>query len=434
MSSMPPTTRSAAPTTHPGAPITRRGAPTTGARLLAGPPLSAGAESFHDHRLRLGRLPDSARGLIPTLDRSGLLGRGGAAFPVARKWSAVARAGGGDAIVLVNGAEGEPLSAKDRTLMAARPHLILDGAQIAAHAVGARAIVLYVGDAHADARRALERALVERGQSRVSTHIVAAPDAFVAGEESAAVHFVNAGDARPTATPPRPFERGVGGRPTLVQNVETLAHVALIARHGDEWHRSAGRGQTRGTTLVTLQKDGRGVVHEIEYGTRVGEIVGGQGAGSADAQAVLLGGYHGTWLRREDAWALPLDPGSLRAAQLHLGTGVIGLLPYGACGVSSAARITDYLAAQSAAQCGPCVFGLRAIADALLRLAGRSGTPDDLARVQHWTSLLSGRGGCRHPDGAAVMIGSALATFAEDFASHAQRRGCLARQAKAFAA
>jgi NADH:ubiquinone oxidoreductase subunit F (NADH-binding) len=239
---------------------------------------------------------------------------------------------------------------------------------------------------------------------------------------------------RPTTKPPRPFERGIAGRPTLVHNVETLAHIALIARFGDQWHRQAGRGQTRGTTLVTLQRDGRGVVSEIEFGTRVGEVVASQGAAPDSAQAVLLGGYHGTWLPREDAWALPLDPATLRAANVMMGTGVIGLLPHGACGVASAARITDYLAAQSAAQCGPCVFGLRSIADAMLRLSGGSGSTEDLARIQRWTALLTGRGGCRHPDGAAVMISSALVTFAEDFTTHARRRGCLAARSKAVAA
>lgn len=408
--------------------------PAAGGRLFAGPPPAAGAESYRDHQHRLGPLPPATRGLIQTLDKSGLLGRGGAGFPVARKWAAVAHAGGADAAILVNGAEGEPLSAKDRTLMAARPHLVLDGAQLAAQAVGARDIVVYVGEGHTDARRAFQRAIVERTNARVRTHLVAAPDAFVAGEETAAVHYINDGDARPTSKPPRPFERGIGGRPTLVHNVETLAHVALIARYGDAWHRSAGRGQTRGTTLVTFQRDGQGSVSEIEYGTRVGEVAAAQGAQSSAAQAVLLGGYHGTWLRRDDAWALPLDPATLRAANVTMGTGVIGLLPHGACGVASAARITDYLAAQSAAQCGPCVFGLRSIADAMLRVAGGSGSADDVARIERWTALLSGRGGCRHPDGAAVMIGSALIAFADDFAAHSRRRGCVARAQSAVAA
>ena len=139
------------------------------------------------------------------------------------------RRAGGRPVVLVNGAEGEPLSSKDRTLLRLRPHLVLDGALIAADAVGADRIELYIGSEHRDARLALRRAISERPDIRHPLRIVDAPATYVAGEESAAVHFVNEGDARPTTTPPRPFERGIGGRPTLVQNVESLAAAALIA-------------------------------------------------------------------------------------------------------------------------------------------------------------------------------------------------------------
>ena len=222
------------------------------ARLLAGPALDAGAEPLSSHVARLGPLPGPTErlGMAPLLESAGLLGRGGAGFPVGRKWSSVASRSEGRAVVLANGAEGEPLSAKDRVLMSTRPHLVLDGAELAAAAVGADQVVIYVGSEHRAARAAIERAMDERMAdmsriaTRVPTDLVAAPPTYVAGEESAAVHFVNDGDARPTTTPPRPFERGVDGRPTLVQNVESLAHAALIARYGDEWYRGTGRAET----------------------------------------------------------------------------------------------------------------------------------------------------------------------------------------------
>jgi NADH:ubiquinone oxidoreductase subunit F (NADH-binding) len=229
-------------------------------RLLAGPPLAAGAESLADHRARLGQLPRVRDGeaLIRTLADSGLLGRGGAGFPVARKWSTVAGRPDGRAFVLANGAEGEPLSAKDRTLLASRPHLVLDGAQLAAAAVGAEQIVLYVGREHRAARAALTAAIAERTTARaVPIALVIAPPSYVAGEETAAVHYLNEGEARPTGTLHRVYERGIGGDPTLVQNVETLAHVALIARRGDGWYREVGGG-VGGTALVTLDGDPRG--------------------------------------------------------------------------------------------------------------------------------------------------------------------------------
>jgi len=179
-------------------------------RLLAGPPAAAGTESWPDHRARLGGRPDgpSARDTIPALEASGLLGRGGAGFPVGRKWRSVAeRAAETRArpVVLVNGAEGEPLSSKDRTLLRLRPHLVLDGALIAADAVGADRIELYIGSEHRDARLALRRAITERSDIRLPLRIVDAPATYVAGEESAAVHFVNEGDARPTTTPRADF-------------------------------------------------------------------------------------------------------------------------------------------------------------------------------------------------------------------------------------
>jgi NADH:ubiquinone oxidoreductase subunit F (NADH-binding) len=333
----------------------------------------------------------------------------------------------------VNGAEGEPLSAKDRTLMATRPHLVLDGALLAAEAVGADQVVLYVGSIHAAARAAMARALAERtGRLSLPIAIVDAPDTYVAGEESAAVHFVNVGDARPTTTPPRPFERGVGGQPTLVQNVESLAHAALIARHGDEWYMRMGRGPTRGTALVTVGAGERAGVQEIELGSSVGEVATIVGALRQDHQAVLLGGYFGGWTPLADAWDLSLDPIQMRADGLAFGCGVLSFLSDRACGVQATARIIAYMAGQSAAQCGPCAFGLRAIADATGRLADLAAHPDDLDRIARWADQLVGRGACRHPDGAVGLLHSGLRTFGDEFAAHGRgrcERAALARRA-----
>jgi NADH:ubiquinone oxidoreductase subunit F (NADH-binding) len=400
---------------------------TSPLRLLAGPPLGAGAESWHDHYARLGPLPTgaSARNVIPALEASGLLGRGGAGFPVGRKWRTVAERSAGDAVVLVNGAEGEPRSAKDRALMTLRPHLVIDGAQLAADAVGADEVILYVGSAHVAARSSLEAAVAARGRSlTVPISIFAAPDRYIAGEESAAVHFVNDGDARPTTTPPRPFESGVAGRPTLVQNVESIAYAALVGRAGGDWYRAAGRAVTRGTGLVTVSGVSRPGVREIELGTTVGEVAGMAGTERGVAPAVLLGGYFGSWATTEDVWNLPLDPAGLRQVGRAFGSGIVSFLPAGTCGMAATARIMDYMAGSSAAQCGPCAFGLRAIADATERLARGKGTSDDLARIERWTGQLAGRGACRHPDGAVGLLASALRVFGSEFLRHAAGRGC----------
>lgn len=397
-------------------------------RLLAGPAATSGPESYADHVGRLGRLPGdaAAQATIPVLEASGLLGRGGAGFPVGRKWRSVAEQAGGAPVVLVNGAEGEPLSAKDRTLLHLRPHLVLDGALLAADAVGADRVALYVGSAHRDARESLRRALMERPRVRPAIRLFDAPATYVAGEESAAVHFINDADARPTITPPRPYQRGVDGRPTLIQNVESLAHAALIGRFGDGWYRETGRDATPGSALVTISGSAADGVREIEIGMTIGELAGHVGAGREprDRQAVLLGGYFGGWVSSDGSWDLPLDPTTLRVAGSAFGCGVVAFLGNGGCGVRATSRIMNWMACQSAAQCGPCVFGLRAIADATARIANGSPERDDLARIERWSEQLAGRGACRHPDGAVGQLLSSLRVFGSEWELHQHRRRC----------
>lgn len=400
-------------------------------RVLAGPPLTGPAESLADHTARLGPLPlaTASRTLIPALEATGLLGRGGAGFPVGRKWRAIAeRPSPAAAVVVVNGAEGEPASAKDRVLMEQRPHLVLDGAILAADAVGADEIVVYVGREHTDAVRVMSGAVAERAAGiRPRLRLVEAPIGYVAGEATAVVHYLNSRDARPTTTPPRMSERGVDGRPTLVQNVESLAHVALIARFGPDWYRSAGRATSRGTALVTLSGPVRQPgVKEIELGVTLGDLVAESGGVTASVGAVMLGGYFGTWARPETAWPVALDPAVMKEQGLAFGCGIIGLLPANECGVAASARVLGFLAQGSAGQCGPCLHGLGAIAEAIDRLAVGRAKDDDLDNLHRWAEMVAGRGACRHPDGAVQHLTSALDVFADDFESHLDRRHCLA--------
>jgi NADH:ubiquinone oxidoreductase subunit F (NADH-binding) len=323
--------------------------------------------------------------------------------------------------------------------MRTRPHLVIDGALLAADAVGARRVFVYVGEEHVAAHAAIARALAERaGADRAAgappIEVVAAPATYVAGEESAAVHYLNAGDARPTTVPPRPFERGVDGRSTLVQNVESLAYAALIGRLGPAWYQQAGRSETRGTTLVTIAGAPRSGVLEVELGTTIAELALDAGVPFAVGSPVLLGGYFGTWVAGEAAWNTPLDPMGLRRAGASLGAGIVAFLDPGECGVRVTARTLDYAAGQSAAQCGPCVFGLRAIADAAARIADRRADQDDLLRISGWSRTIAGRGACHHPDGAAGLLQSAMRVFDRDFAAHQHHRQCLAPRASGRAA
>jgi NADH:ubiquinone oxidoreductase subunit F (NADH-binding) len=393
--------------------------------LLAGRDVREGVEALNAHTARLGARPRGGADVLGALEKSALRGRGGGAFPVVTKWRSVADRRGPSRAVLVNGAEGEPLSHKDRVLMTARPHLVLDGAALAAETLGADEVVVYIGEQHTGAREAMRRALLERpAGERSRTRFVTAPPRYVAGEESAAVHCVNDGVAVPTSTPPRPFERGIADRPTLVQNVETLAHVAMIARFGGEWFHSIGAGAP-GTVLLTLSGAVRapGVV-EVAQGSTVAQAVDAAGGLTDTPAAVLLGGYFGGWIDARSAWSTSLDAAALRAGGATLGCGVVSVLGADHCGVLETARIVSYLADESARQCGPCVFGLRAIADAVQRIAAGIAHADDLGRARRWATQLRGRGACHHPDGAAAMLLSALDVFADEFARHHERLGC----------
>jgi NADH:ubiquinone oxidoreductase subunit F (NADH-binding) len=403
-------------------------------RLLGGPPLDGAPERFAAHVARLGALPQGAatRDLIAAIESSDLLGRGGAGFPVGRKWRALAERQSGRAVVVVNGAEGELASTKDRVLMAHRPHLVIDGAVLAAEAVGADEIVLYIGREHHVAVAAMRRALMERADTiRQQVRVVEAPVGYVAGEASAAVHYINSGDARPTTTPPRVSVRGVRGGPTLVQNVESLAYAALIARFGAPWYKSLGRSITPGTALITISGAVETAgVQEIELGTTVGEVAASVGAVRRLVRAVIVGGYFGTWGSVDAAWDIPLDPAELRGQGLTFGCGMVGLLGTDRCGVAATAEIMDYMAGESAAQCGPCKFGLRAIADAAVRLAHGTAGKTDMVDIERWLSLVVGRGACHHPDGAAQLMVSALDVFGEEFSYHARTGRCSIEQVR----
>ena len=404
--------------------------------LFAGPAPSGGQEGWASHHGRVGPLPSAAdaRGLIPVLEASGLGGRGGSGFPVGTKWRSVATRSRGDAVVVANAAEGEPRSAKDRALLALRPHLVLDGAVLAAEAVGARDVILYVGTEHRPAVEAARRAIAERatashGRGRhrePAIQLVEAPVGYVSGEATAVVRFLNGGEAKPASRPPMPSDQGVRGLPTLVQNAESLAWASLIARHGDAWYRSLGRGgATPGGALVTLSGPVAAPgVREIRFGTTLRELVAAAGGLTADVQAVMIGGYFGGWVAVKPMWDAPLDPQSLAARSLGFGCGVVALLPADACGVWATGQVMTYMAGESARQCGPCVFGLGAIAGATRRLAAIHPNDDDLQDIVRWSEMIAGRGACHHPDGAAELLRSGLQVFGEEFRLHQYAHRC----------
>lgn len=329
------------------------------------PLLDAAARDEDEHIARNGPLPwqHTPGALIAALAEAGLTGRGGANFPT---WRKLARTSVADRpVVIANAAEGEPASRKDKVLLQQCPHLVLDGLQLAAEAVGARRVYLYGA------------VVPQRKTDRYPITCVEAPDTFTAGESSAVMAAVNG--RKPLPTNDRRDDM-------LVQNVETLARIAQIARYGPRWFR---RHDTfLATVSGAVQRPG---VYEVERGVAVQRLL--DLAGGVDTKAVLIGGYHGTWLRPHETIA---DPGA----------GVAIALPNNESGLRKTAEIVGYLASQSTRQCGPCRFGLPALAEAL--------SARRWDQVRQLVGLVDGRGACHHPDGTARLVRSALAVFEEE--------------------
>jgi NADH:ubiquinone oxidoreductase subunit F (NADH-binding) len=413
-------------------PVPGFGGPVGAVRLLG-----AAASSFGEHLRRNGRVP-FAGGLgrmLPVVEAAGLTGRGGAGFSTWRKLATVA--GGDRPVVIANGAEGEPASRKDKTLMGTAPHLVLDGLQLAAEAVGADRGHLYLPAGPVAAR--MRAALAERaGADPVPVTVVIAPEAFLSGEKSAVVSRVDGGPALPRDKATRVSEAGVRGRPTLVQNVETLAQLAMLARFGPAWYRTQGTRDEPGTMLTTVSGAVNApAVYEVPIGVPLRELLcragapglpAAAGGGTGGVGAVLVGGYHGSWLPTA-ALDAPLSRAGLKPWGATPGAGVVVVLAADGCGLVETARIARYLAEQSARQCGPCLNGLPALAHQLTRLAHGDVRPDPVPFLHRLTGLVTGRGACHHPDGTVQLVRSALTTFAEDVRAH-QSGHCLTHRSQ----
>jgi NADH:ubiquinone oxidoreductase subunit F (NADH-binding) len=375
--------------------------------------------------LPTGRTQAWRQRFVAALESSGLGGRGGANFPAAIKL-AVAHSGGRGGTVVVNGMEGEPASDKDKFLLLRNPHLVLDGAQLLAAAMDAARVTVCVPAGRDHVAAAVSAAMAERvaaGYSPVPETLVRPPDRFIAGEESALVGFVRSGVSLPTFRPEKGVPLRIGRRGVLVHNAETLAHVAMIARTGPEAFRAHGVVEEPGTALVTISGavEQAGVV-EIDRGTPLAAIAA-RATPIGSPQAFLVGGYGGSWVGPAD-FSTPYTSMSLRTIGATAGVGILVVLGPHSCGIAESARIAGYLAEQSAGQCGPCVYGLPAVAGDMARLARGQVDAHLMERLGRRLAEVNGRGACRHPDGAVSLVRSALAVFAEDVRSHLRGAPC----------
>jgi len=371
--------------------------------------------------------------LLGEVESSGLVGRGGAAFPLAVKLRAVRDNGRptGGTIVVANGEEGEPASVKDRWLLRNRPHLVLDGLRLAAAIVAADHAYMYVSDP--ESAHSVEAALTELDPGAlggVTVDLITVQPGYVAGEETAAVRMINGGPAKPTDKPPRPFEAGVGGRPTLVSNVETLANLPYLQGNGSASFRSQGTSLSTGTFLATITGAGRpAVLYELPHGLPFTELLALHGISPEQVRGALFGGYFAGFLNR-DVLETTLDHETMRRFGCGLGCGAISVITDD-CPVAVAASVLAYFDRENAGQCGSCFNGTAAMAAAAGALRDGAATTEDVDRLRRWSVVLRGRGACATLDAATNVAASLLDQFPDDVARHLEA-GCPACRTQPF--
>ena len=415
-------------------PVAARPAPAPEAtafpRLLAGLHTDAAPVGVEEHLARWGPAPvqSAAADLVDQLSASGVAGHGGAWFPVATKWRSIPHGRFSRPVVVANGAEGEPASSKDAFLLTRLPHLVLDGLSLAGAALGAGQAVVYVPERLVGGVETAVDSRRRHGLDPLEIQVIAAPDRFIAGQESSVVNVLNGRrEAVPSFIGIQPIrERGVNNRPTLVQNAETLAHVALIARFGPTWYRGLGTEESPGTMLLTVT--GRWSaprVTEAPLGAPLREILDLSPADARHYPGALLGGYGGGWITMSNLMDLRLTEDAARRAHASLGAGVVALLPMSVCPLMETARVVRYMEEQAAGQCGPCIHGLAGLAEMTKALAVRpaalSGGTQAILEV---CDVIDGRGACRHPDGVTRFVRTALVVFKDHVAAHRQGQPC----------
>jgi NADH-quinone oxidoreductase subunit F len=381
----------------------------------------------------------SGEAVLAVVTESGLRGRGGAAFPVGRKWQFAAEAPGERKYVVCNGGEDEPGSRKDRYLMENYPHKVLEGVLLSSYAIGAREAYLYVNREYAEAHASLQRALAEAegagflgerlfgGEYGITVRLHQAETTYVAGEDSAAVESLEGKKALPRQKPPYPATNGLHDMPTVVNNVETLANVPAIVARGAAWYRGIGTPDSPGTMLfTTLERVKRPGIYELPFGTPLRRLYEDCAGGLDDPRplrAILPGGPSSGFLL-PDALDLPLDYQAFRDAGSSLGCGVMTYYPEGTCMVEEVQRIAQFFAAESCGQCPACQMETQQLVRILDQVQSGKAPAAVLGTVDRVIQFARGKGFCSLISMPAAPLQSALKLFPEDFQHHIEHGTC----------
>ena len=404
-----------------------------------------GRESLSAYRGRNGyealgkALQASPEELIKIVSDAGLRGRGGAGFPTGKKWQFTREAPEQPRYLVVNGGEDEPGSKKDRVLLENLPHLVLEGAILGAYAIGATKIYLYINaqydaatqsinDAIAEAKNAgyLGKNILGRGFD-LDIEVTAAPHNYVAGEDTAVIEVIEGKKAWPRQKPPFPVTVGLFGKPTLVNNVETLANVAPIVLRGADWYRKFGTAESSGTMIFSLNDDvNRPGVYELPFGMPLRYLIEECGGGMKSGKKIkaIMPAAPSSAFLPADKIDTPLDPNSMRDAGSALGCGVVRLVPEGTCIVEEVLKISEFFTAESCGQCPACRMETSTLTMMLKKVqAGQGGQPI-LEQFGKILAFNKGKGFCSLIGMPGPPIESALKLFPADFAAHLTTGKC----------
>jgi len=387
--------------------------------------------------------------LIAEVAASGLRGRGGAGFPTGRKWEAARRAAGEPRYIVCNGDEGDPGAFMDRSVLEADPHAVIEGMIIGARAVGAARGFLYIRNEYplalARVGHALEqaRAYGLLGPDILGTgfdldlEVVRGAGAFVSGEETALLASIEGGRAYPRQRPPYPAERGLWGRPTVINNVETWANVPAIIRRGSAWFAGLGTATSKGTKIFSLvgKIANTGLV-EVPMGITLREIVYGIGGGipnGREFKAVQIGGPSGGCVPKS-LLDLAVDYESLKAAGSMMGSGGMIVMDEDTCMVDIALYFLRFAEEESCGKCAPCRAGTAAMARVLAKITGGEGTADDLGRLEALAATVRQGSLCGLGQTAPNPILTTLRYFRDEYEAHVFDKRCPALVCKALLA